>query len=80
MLFAKHVNDRNPLLTITDVGNIGGKDCYMSAAFASAQVAAENMDLTCINTVRTLSMDAVQAANSGHPGTPMAMAPRSSNY
>jgi transketolase len=28
-----------------------------------------------INTIRSLSMDAVQAANSGHPGTPMAMAP-----
>jgi transketolase len=28
-----------------------------------------------INTIRTLSMDAVQAANSGHPGTPIAMAP-----
>jgi transketolase len=33
------------------------------------------LDSTCINTIRTLSMDAVQAANSGHPGTPMAMAP-----
>ena len=33
------------------------------------------LDLTCINTIRTLSMDAVQAANSGHPGTPMALAP-----
>jgi transketolase len=33
------------------------------------------MDLTSINTIRTLSMDAVQAANSGHPGTPMALAP-----
>jgi transketolase len=33
------------------------------------------MDMLCINTIRTLSMDAVQAANSGHPGTPMAMAP-----
>ncbi len=32
-------------------------------------------DTLCINTIRTLSMDAVQAANSGHPGTPMAMAP-----
>ncbi len=32
-------------------------------------------DATCINTIRTLSMDAVQAANSGHPGTPMALAP-----
>lgn len=29
----------------------------------------------CINTIRTLSMDAIQNANSGHPGTPMAMAP-----
>jgi transketolase len=35
----------------------------------------ENIDLKCINTIRTLSMDAVQAANSGHPGTPMALAP-----
>jgi transketolase len=34
-----------------------------------------DLDLTCINTIRTLSMDAVQAANSGHPGTPMALAP-----
>jgi len=30
---------------------------------------------TAVNTIRTLSMDAVQKANSGHPGTPMAMAP-----
>ena len=30
---------------------------------------------TIINTIRTLSMDAVQQANSGHPGTPMALAP-----
>jgi transketolase len=35
----------------------------------------QSLDLKCINTIRTLSMDAVQAANSGHPGTPMAMAP-----
>jgi transketolase len=34
-----------------------------------------DLDLACINTIRTLSMDAVQAANSGHPGTPMALAP-----
>src|SRR5450830_683389 len=33
------------------------------------------LDQTCINTIRTLSMDAVQQANSGHPGTPMALAP-----
>lgn len=30
---------------------------------------------TAVDTIRTLSMDAVQAANSGHPGTPMALAP-----
>src|SRR6184192_2231319 len=30
---------------------------------------------TSIDTIRCLSMDAVQAANSGHPGTPMALAP-----
>jgi transketolase len=33
------------------------------------------LDTKCINTIRTLAMDGVQAANSGHPGTPMAMAP-----
>ena len=32
-------------------------------------------DQLCINTIRTLSMDAVQQAKSGHPGTPMALAP-----
>src|SRR5471032_1344686 len=32
-------------------------------------------DLLCVNTIRTLAMDAVQQANSGHPCTPMAMAP-----
>jgi transketolase len=35
----------------------------------------EQLDLLCINTIRTLAMDAVQQANSGHPGTPMALAP-----
>jgi transketolase len=35
----------------------------------------KQMDELCVNTIRTLSMDAVQRANSGHPGTPMAMAP-----
>ena len=33
------------------------------------------IDDICINTIRTLCIDAVQKANSGHPGTPMAMAP-----
>ena len=34
-----------------------------------------DIDRLAINTIRTLAMDAVQKANSGHPGTPMAMAP-----
>jgi transketolase len=33
------------------------------------------LDQLCVNTIRTLSMDAVQRANSGHPGAPMALAP-----
>ena len=35
----------------------------------------ENLTQLAINTIRTLSIDAVQQANSGHPGTPMALAP-----
>ena len=35
----------------------------------------KQLDQLCVNTIRTLSMDAVQQANSGHPGTAMAMAP-----
>ena len=35
----------------------------------------KTMDDLCVNTIRTLAMDAVQRANSGHPGTPMALAP-----
>src|SRR5262245_11632590 len=34
-----------------------------------------NIDQLCINTIRTLSIDAIQKANSGHPGSPMALAP-----
>ena len=41
---------------------------------ASPSLGSE-IDQLCINTIRTLSMDAVQQANSGHPGTPMALAP-----
>jgi transketolase len=37
--------------------------------------AADTIAQLAVNTIRTLSMDAVQAANSGHPGTPMALAP-----
>lgn len=36
---------------------------------------AGDIDQLCIDTIRTLSIDAIQKANSGHPGTPMALAP-----
>ncbi len=36
---------------------------------------ASDLDRLAINTIRTLAMDAVEAAKSGHPGTPMALAP-----
>jgi len=38
-------------------------------------VGQEKIDELCINTIRTLSVDAVQKANSGHPGAPMGLAP-----
>lgn len=48
----------------------------MTLSPTSTSVAsASELDRLAINTIRTLSMDAVQRANSGHPGTAMAMAP-----
>jgi len=48
----------------------------MSTAIAPTEtLTAAQLDTLCINTIRTLSIDAVQQANSGHPGTPMALAP-----
>jgi transketolase len=41
----------------------------------TATGATTDVDRLCVDTIRTLSMDAVQKANSGHPGTPMALAP-----
>src|SRR5579864_6884403 len=41
----------------------------------AAQITGLELDQLCVNTIRTLSIDAVQQANSGHPGAPMALAP-----
>lgn len=41
----------------------------------AVSVEVKQLEQLAINTIRTLSMDAVQAADSGHPGTPMALAP-----
>src|SRR5262245_59393670 len=45
------------------------------AKATAAEEATKKLDQLSVNTIRTLSMDGVQQANSGHPGTAMAMAP-----
>src|SRR5437868_13145970 len=45
------------------------------ATLAASRPTSRQLDELCINTIRTLAMDAVQKAESGHPGTPMALAP-----
>jgi transketolase len=47
----------------------------MGTATIDRPLTETDLDQLCINTIRTLAMDAVQQANSGHPGTPMALAP-----
>ena len=47
----------------------------MSAMQVAQPMTGAEVDQLCINTIRTLSIDAVQQAKSGHPGTPMALAP-----
>ena len=53
--------------TTRDLANFGGDQ--------KGRVSPGAIDEQCVNTIRTLAMDAVQQANSGHPGTPMALAP-----
>jgi transketolase len=45
-----------------------------SAVASSVAPVRQHLDQLCVNTIRTLSIDGVQAANSGHAGTPKAMA------
>jgi transketolase len=45
------------------------------SATSGASSVSDDLDLLAVNTVRALAMDAVEAAQSGHPGTPMALAP-----
>jgi transketolase len=47
----------------------------MSTTQVAALRPSVGLDQLCINTIRTLSIDAVQQAKSGHPGTPMGLAP-----
>jgi transketolase len=50
-------------------------DISVTAHGSSPGHPPSEIEKLCIDTVRTLAMDAVQKANSGHPGTPMALAP-----
>ncbi len=52
-----------------------GEIAARGGAVRQEMEAEERLDTLCINTIRTLAMDAVQQAKSGHPGTPMALAP-----
>src|SRR5262244_158063 len=51
------------------------KSSLMERSVDPGRMTSAQLDQLCINTIRTLSIDAIQQANSGHPGTPMAMAP-----
>src|ERR1700738_3456490 len=54
---------------------MNGRSGQPSQTPPSARSGGGSIDELCINTIRPLSMDAVQQAKSGHPGTPMALAP-----
>jgi len=49
--------------------------CLQTGATVSQAKSQVDVDLVSINTIRTLAIDAVQQANSGHPGAPMGLAP-----
>jgi transketolase len=51
------------------------RDRASSGQDRKGPVSPRTIDEQCVDTIRTLAMDAVQQANSGHPGTPMALAP-----
>src|SRR5690348_10187177 len=53
----------------------GWKAPFMETELKVRPPAAASIDELCIDTLRTLAMDAVEQAKSGHPGTPMALAP-----
>src|SRR5580700_5548181 len=47
----------------------------MAVVLSQIKGAQSPLDVVCIDTMRTLAMDAVQQANSGHPGAPMSLSP-----
>jgi hypothetical protein len=53
----------------------GGFDKPMNVTNAAVEMTDTTLDQLSVDTIRTLSIDAVQEAQSGHPGTPMALTP-----
>src|SRR6185437_15399855 len=65
-------SDRPSLLVCTERAPPKGEASMPVAAVEEPRALTDQL---CVNTIRTLAMDGVQKANSGHPGTPMALAP-----
>ncbi len=70
----------SPIVFLVDVDNIlWTTSCAFWPPLSPGQIVRStteaDMVQLSINTIRTLSIDAVQQAKSGHPGTPMALAP-----
>src|SRR5271157_844767 len=72
--FHSGVKSRNPFCFAVHQ-NLTSGSREPSVPATGAKVSQPNLDLLSIDTIRTLAIDAVQQANSGHPGAPMGLAP-----
>jgi transketolase len=70
-----HGRDATDFSSQTLISTLSRSTNMTMGTHSDSSPAADSVEQLAVNTIRTLSMDAVQAANSGHPGTPMALAP-----
>jgi transketolase len=68
------IDSTGAIMAPISLGRKGNPE-LMAVSDQSVASTGTQLDQLCIDTIRTLSMDAVQKANSGHPGAPMALAP-----